>query len=169
MALLRALALVVLLAADAAAGGVRAGDPAPDFTLQDWEGKALSLSSLRGKVVCLDFWASWCATCRTALPALDALARRHAGGALRVVAVDIDRDRAAADRFLAERLPRGPAVTLLHDPEATVLARYGAAGMPALYLVDRTGVVRLAEAGYDPSRLSEVERAIERLLEESPP
>jgi thiol-disulfide isomerase/thioredoxin len=139
------------------AAGVRAGDPAPGFTLPDWEGRRVALADFRGKPVCIDFWASWCTSCKAALPALDALARRH--GAVAFLAVNVDRDRDAAERFLTEHLPTH-ALVLLRDPTSTVLSRYGAAGMPALYLVDSDGVVRLAEGGYGPEGLDRLERTL---------
>lgn len=165
MALLKRLAtaaaLVAVLGATVArAGTVGAGDVVPAFTLPDWHGRPAAIAARRGHIVLLDFWASWCTTCRLALPGLDALARRHPD--VEVIAVSIDASRAAADRFLAERLP-ATVMTLLHDPGGDVFARFGPGGMPALYLIDRDGVVRLAEAGYAPPKLADVERQLERL------
>jgi hypothetical protein len=101
--------------------------------------------------------------CAEALPALDAFARRHGADALTVVAINIDTERAKAERFLAERIPQ-PAMVLAADPGGRWLARFGADGMPAIYAIDRAGVVRLAESGYAPARVAELERRIEALL-----
>lgn len=157
------LLLPLLLAAPAHAADVRPGDLAPAFTLPDWRGRRVSLADHRGRVVCIDVWASWCRPCRAALPGLDAIARRHRDAGLTVLAVNVDRSRAAAERFLAERLP-APTLTLLHDPEGTMPARYGAAGMPVLWIVDRDGVVREVEVGYSPDDLARIERVIVQLL-----
>jgi thiol-disulfide isomerase/thioredoxin len=154
-----------LLAALALAGGVDVGDRAPDFTLRDWHDRPVALADFRGRVVCLDFWASWCAPCKAALPALDALARRHAEAGLAVLAVNIDTDRAAAERFLVERLPDS-AMTLLRDPGGDLFKRLGAAGMPALYVLDREGTVRAVESGYEVGTLDEIEQLLARLLAE---
>lgn len=145
------------------AGQVGVGYRAPAFTLEDWEGHPVSLVSFRGKVVCVDFWASWCVACTQALPALDAIGRRHRSAGLEILAVNIDEDRAKADRFLAERL-REPSLTPLRDPGGNLLARFGAKGMPALYLIDRDGVVRLVDSGYSPDQLDLVERKLAELL-----
>ncbi len=164
----RALGLVVFLVTLAHAAAVGVGDRVPEVSLPDWQGGTTSLAAHRGQVVLIDFWASWCATCRTALPGVDAIARRHPGKGLVVLGIDIDGDRAAAERFLAEHLPH-PALTLLRDPDGAVLARFGAAGMPALYVVDRQGIVRLAEAGYAPERLAAIEQIVDTLLVPTPP
>ena len=161
----RLVLLGLLLAVPARAGDVKQGSPAPDFTLVDRDGRRVALADLRGKVVCLDFWASWCPPCKAALPALDAMARRLERDGLLVLGVRIDGGRSEADRFLSEHLP-APALRVLYDPDASVLARFAPAGMPALYLIDRNGTVRFARSGYDVRGLDEVERAAARLLAE---
>ena len=164
--MLRALVLAAALSVPvsaALAAGVAVGDPAPAFTLTDRDGKSVALSGLRGRVVCLDFWATWCATCKTALPALDALARRPGFEDVRFLAVNIDRDGEPADRFVAQNLP-GAKLTLLRDGGGALLARFGADGMPALYLIDRDGVVRHVEAGYETTALTRVERVLDSLV-----
>jgi len=157
------LTVLVAGAAPAQAAGASVGAPAPSFTLPDWQGRPRALAEFRGKLVLIDFWASWCAPCATALPALDTLARRYAPGDLVVLAVDIDTAPEQAERFLAERIP-APAVVLLRDPGGKILARYGAEGMPALYVLDRNGVVRRVEAGYAPERIASVAASIDALF-----
>ena len=160
VALLLAMGLSLATAAHA---GLRLGDTLPAVTLADWQGEPMKLGDLRGKVVILDFWASWCEVCRTALPELDALARRHREDEVIVVAINIDRDRARADQFLSHYLPQRH-LMLLHDPEAELMARFGADGMPTLYLVDRDGIVRDVKAGYEPGQLDSLESLLKRLL-----
>lgn len=149
------------------ADAVRVGDRLPDLTVTQWQGGSVALDAWRGRVVVLDFWASWCQICRTALPHLDAMSRRYAEQGLVVVAVNIDSDRRAAQGFLDEYIPR-PSVTLLHDPSGSAFARFGASGMPALYVAGRDGVVRMVEVGYLPDRIAKVERVVEGLIGESP-
>ena len=153
---------IVLLAASADAA-VGLGDRPPEFSLLTREGAPFTLAAVRGRVALIDFWASWCLPCTRALPHLDALARRYAADGLVVVAIGIDKDPDQADRFLAGRVPR-PAMVMLRDPGGRLLARFGASGMPALYLLDPSGRVRLVEVGYDPDRLEQVEAEVERLL-----
>jgi thiol-disulfide isomerase/thioredoxin len=160
-------AAATLLPALALAAAIGIGDRIPEFRLATAKAAAFSSTDLAGSVTCIDFWASWCAPCRRALPALDVIARRHADQGLRVLAVSIDDDPAGAARFL-EKLVPGTALTALFDPDGELMARFGAAGMPALYLVDRDGVVRRIESGYGPERLEAIEHDVERLLREPP-
>jgi thiol-disulfide isomerase/thioredoxin len=155
------LGIVVLAARVDAAVGV--GDRPPHLTLPTRDGAPFSVGATHGRVVLLDFWASWCLPCTRALPRLDALARRLASDGLVVVAIGIDQDPATADRYLADRVP-DPAMTMVRDPGGRWLARFGARGMPALYVLDREGVVRLVEVGYDPDRLEHVEAEVRKLL-----
>lgn len=151
----------VIHAASANASTVRAGDRLPPVQLADWNGGSFDLAQLHGRAVVIDFWASWCATCQAALPALDAISRRHPE--LVVVAINIDKSQAPAARFLAERVPQ-PHMALLRDPDGATLARFGAAGLPALYVIDRDGVVQHVEAGYAVDRLPAVEAMLDNLL-----
>jgi thiol-disulfide isomerase/thioredoxin len=168
---MRAVGVIIALLAflpAAAPAAVGVGEAAPGFTLPDGEGRRVTVPDPgASKVTLVDFWASWCATCAAALPALDVLARRHAAAGLVVVAVGIDRDRVRAERFLREHLP-APAMTVLYDPESAVLARFGAPAMPALYLVDRGGTVRLVESGYETKDVEAVEAELRRLLAPGP-
>ena len=161
---MRRLAILALaLAATVRADTVRVGDQAPAFSLTSRDGGTVASSELRGKIVCLDFWATWCATCKAALPALDALARRPGFEDVRFLAVNVDRDGELADKWLAQNLP-GAKVTVLRDDGGSLLARFGAAGMPALYVIDREGVVRHVEAGYQTAALKQVETALDALI-----
>jgi len=150
------------------AGAITVGASVPNVALADFQGGAVHLDGLRGRLVLIDFWASWCQACRTILPALDALSRRYPPSQVEFLAVNIDTDRERADQFLAERIPR-PNLHLVADPGGTVMARFGASGMPALYVADRLGIVRLVESGYTIDRLAEVQRLIDTLLDAAPP
>lgn len=157
------LALCCLVLARLATAGVGAGDRLPSYAIAAWDGGRVQPADVAGKVVVVDFWASWCLPCREALPALDGMAGRFRDRGVVVLAVNVDRNRKAADAWLAERLPDSR-MTLAHDPEGTFLARVGAGGMPAVYVVDRDGTVRFAESGYAPDRVVAIERAVESLL-----
>lgn len=142
---------------------VAVGDALPAAIVRDWQGQPVNLADLRGNVVVIDFWASWCAVCRQALPSLDAIAQRYVGAPVVFVGINIDKARPPADRFLAAYMP-ATTLRLLHDPDGAVLARFGAEGMPAIYVVDPQGIVRFAESGYAPERLTAVDHVVRQYL-----
>jgi thiol-disulfide isomerase/thioredoxin len=156
-----------LLPGLAAAGTIGAGERFPSFTVAAWDGASIRSSDLAGRPVVIDFWASWCVVCRQALPALDAMARRLAPRGVVVLAVNVDRDRKAADAWLARHLP-GRELRLVHDPDGALLASTGASGMPAVFVVDASGIVRLAESGYAADRVRAIEEAVNALLPAEP-
>jgi thiol-disulfide isomerase/thioredoxin len=135
-----------------------AGDPAPDFTLPriagtDQLGEPLSLSQTRGKIVVLDFWATWCGPCLKAMPKLDALARRDPD--IVVIAINID-DANAAFALFEERKY---SMALLAGDELTS-ERYGVAAIPHTVVIDRAGTVRRVFRG----GTAELEREVAALL-----
>jgi peroxiredoxin len=146
-----------------ASGRTTVDDSAPDFELADLDGRTHRLSSERGRVVLLDFWASWCAPCAEELGCLAELAGRHAQD-VTLLAVTIDRDAETARRFLAEH-PLGGA-KVLQDHASDVMSEFGADGLPALYLIDRAGVVRELHDGVGGCRA--IAPKLAELLEPTP-
>lgn len=162
--LIRALAGVVLAASTPSAfAAVGVGDVAPAFTLPNEAAQPVALEDLRGRVVVVDFTASWCMACRTALPALAALGMRYQSRGVEIVTVVIDGSRAKAERFLGETVPNH-GMKVVFDPTADMLKRFGAAGMPALYVIDRAGVVQHVETGYDAKRVEKLAATLDRVL-----
>ncbi len=159
-------AVLLLTWSPAQAGTVRVGDALPTVTLSDWQGDSVLLAAPQAGVMIIDFWASWCEPCRAALPELNAIAQRYAADGLQVIAVSVDKTPQAADAFLKAYVP-APAMTLLYDPGGRGLAHYGAQGMPALYVVDSGGVVRLVEFGFTAEKLRMVETTVGTLLRRS--
>lgn len=138
--------LVAVLAVLSAAPlrAIEAGEPAPAIELAGTDGP-VSLAAYRGRWVWLDFWASWCGPCRQSFPWMNALQARHATAGLQVLAVNLDRDRADADRFLAQQ-PAGFAVAF--DPSGSVARRYALRGMPSSVLIGPDGRVRWTHQGF---------------------
>lgn len=137
------------------------GDPMPPLVLKQLaDGGDLRLDALRGKVVLLDIWASWCGPCKEEMPLLDELAARLKPRGIEVVAVSIDEDRAAAEAFLATR-PRWN-LTLAHDPQGRVPEQLQPAKMPTSYVIDAAGVVRHVNEGFERA---DAERLESRLLQ----
>jgi thiol-disulfide isomerase/thioredoxin len=139
--------LIASLALTAAAplAALEVGAEAPAFALPQRSGGELALADLRGRVVIVDFWASWCAPCRESFPFLDELQRRHHDAGLSVVGINLDEQRDEAERFLRER-PVG--FQIVYDPEATTPERFGVRTMPSSYVIGRDGKVRAVHSGF---------------------
>src|SRR5712692_3226403 len=110
--------------------------PAPDFTLEDLSGKRVSLKNLKGKVVFLNFWATWCVPCRDEMPEMEKLHQELKGQGLEVVAVNFRDDKAEVRKFLKEL---GLTFTVLLDKDGNVSEEYGVYSLPLSYFVNRKG------------------------------
>jgi thiol-disulfide isomerase/thioredoxin len=141
------------------------GRPAPDFTLELLDGPKFALATQRGKVVVLDFWASWCAPCIKGLPDLAALSAEFDAGRVRFVAVNLQETRDDAAQAAA-RLKLNLPVAL--DLDGRVASRYGAASIPYTVVVGPDGRVAHAFTGYGPRLANELREAIGRALAEGP-
>ncbi len=105
----------------------------------------VALSTLRGEVVLLDFWASWCVPCRGSMAALQKLQQEYAGRRVRILPISVDADAGDAREFLA-RYGRG--LRSLHDPDGEVAEAYDLLGMPSSFVIGPTGQVLLRHEGY---------------------
>jgi cytochrome c biogenesis protein CcmG, thiol:disulfide interchange protein DsbE len=130
---------------------------APAFTLPSRDG-TVSSDSLRGKVVYLDFWASWCGPCRGSFPWLRSLHERYGSKGLVVVAVNLDKTRADADAFL-EQFPAP--FTVAFDPAGKTPEAYHVAAMPTSFLIGRNGAIVHRHAGFNPKQTAKIEALIE--------
>jgi len=120
--------------------GIKLGEPAPNFQLPDLNGHLVTLSDLRGKVVLLNFWATWCGPCRVEMPAMEQLYHTFVREDFEILAVSIDAQGMVVTRpFQQEYHLTFP---ILHDPDYRVGLTYGARSIPMTFLVDRQGVVR---------------------------
>jgi thiol-disulfide isomerase/thioredoxin len=153
----------------ASASGPKAagvGSPAPDFTLPRLlDGGETGLKAFAGRVIVLDFWASWCAPCAKTLPRLTRLGAGRSG--LAVLALSIDEDRGKALDFLGRKEKAGPGLTYLHDRQRAVAEAYDLGGMPSLVIVDRKGVVRYRHDGYTEADLKAIEAEIAAVMGET--
>ncbi|MFQ5682484.1 MAG: peroxiredoxin family protein [Candidatus Binatia bacterium] len=115
---------------------MRGSAPTPDFTLPSMAGKKLSLKDFRGKLVFLNFWASWCVPCRAEMPAMERLYQEFKGKGFVILAVNVKDIRKHALSFIRELKLTYPVV---FDPDGQVGLLYGAWGLPATYLIGREG------------------------------
>lgn len=137
------------------------GAKAPELEAETLEGDTVKLSALRGKVVLVDFWASWCEPCKEEMPLLDRLYAQYGDEDLVVLGVSVDRDESAMREFLAHN---GVSFPVVHDAEHEIVGRYEPPKMPTSYLVGPEGVVRYINAGYTSEDADVLERKVRSLL-----
>jgi thiol-disulfide isomerase/thioredoxin len=138
--------------------------PAPDFTLVTLAGDSLRLSDLRGQVVLVNFWATWCPPCRAEMPAIEKVYRSFKPLGLEVLAVNLaDQDgQAAVSGFIQEL---GLTFPIPLDLDGSVNARYTLRGLPSSFFIDRQGVIRSVVVG-GPMSEALIQSKIEKLLKE---
>ncbi len=155
-------------AESAADKGGLIGAPAPDFSVKPI-GKArgeVSLSGLRGHVVVVDFWGTFCEPCKKSFPKLEDLRAKYAASGLRVIGVSEDE---ADDR---DKIPGfadaygGAKFTLAWDEDKSIARHYKPETMPSSFIVDKAGVVRFAHVGYHDGEEAEIEKQIKELLDQ---
>jgi peroxiredoxin len=150
------------------AGAVEPGRPAPSFTVKNERGNPVRLEDHRGRVVLLNFWATWCKPCREELPRLEALYQRYRAEGLVVLAVNLDSAR-DADKARALRDRLGLSFPIAFDPHQNVPSLFDIEKMPSSLLIDRDGVVRYVHAGYAARDEVTIEAMIKRELSRSAP
>ncbi len=123
------------------------------------------LEPVDGRVVWVDFWASWCVPCRRSFPWMNAMHRKYAADGLQIIAVNLDKDRALADGFLAE-LPAEFA--LRFDPQGSLAKEFAVQAMPSSYLLDASGNVIERHFGFKLADADEYEKAIQKALSAAP-
>ena len=124
-----------------------------------------ALAPIEGRVVWVDFWASWCVPCRRSFPWLNSMQHKYGPAGLQIIAVNLDKDRALADGFLAE-VPAEFA--LRFDPAAALAKEFGVQTMPSSFLIDANGTVLAKHFGFRTSDTGDYERAIEGALNGAP-
>jgi thiol-disulfide isomerase/thioredoxin len=123
---------------------------------------ALDLARFRGKVVVVDFWASWCEPCRHSFPWLNAMQAKYGERGLVIIGVNVDRERSDAERFLHEVPAEFP---IVYDPAGTLAARYDVPGMPTSFVIGPNGDVVGRHIGFRNALRAERETELQKLLE----
>lgn len=141
-----------------ASGFVRVGDLAPTFETVDLTGRAVSLQDYRGRVVVLNFWATWCPPCRVEMPELDAY-QAEMGDRIAILGVDMGEPPGAIVPFVRQYGLRFP---ILLDETGAIAASYGVTGLPTSLILDPSGVVRERVTGAMTRDV--LARRVERLL-----
>jgi len=152
---------VSLLATPAWADNPADRYPAASQTLATADLENLDYASLQGKVVYLDFWASWCAPCLRSFPWMNAMQEKYEDQGLVVLAINLDKEKQDMEAFLSEH---PPVFRIAHDPQAGLAKAYHVQGMPSSYVLGRDGKVFQAHAGFRPARAEEYEASIRQAL-----
>ncbi len=165
-------ALLLALGAPALAAGLpplshsltaaAAKNPAPALKLKDLDGQLHDLAALKGKVVLVNFWATWCPPCRREMPSMERLAQKLRGDNFVVLAVDVGEDADTVHAF-SSRMESPPSFPILLDPHGRTMQAWGVAGLPTTYLIDRQGRIVAGAIGGREFDHPEIERAVRDL------
>jgi thiol-disulfide isomerase/thioredoxin len=123
--------------------------------------ETFSIDSYKGKVVYLDFWASWCGPCKESLPWLNSIQKKYKDKNLIVIGINLDKDRSKADAFLTNH-PADFAV--FFNPEGDIAKHYGVKGMPFSVVIDKTGKIVHSHTGFNPEKTKEYISELEGVL-----
>lgn len=160
---MKALLAAILLILSPMGMALDASGPAANFTLKSADGDNVRLSEYRGQVVLINFWASWCGPCRQEMPELDTIHQKYAGLGFTVFGVNVEQDRAMADKVLRDIPVSFP---ILFDDANQVSELYGVDAMPVTVLVDRRGEIRYMHRGYKPGYEDQYEAQVRALIKE---
>ena len=159
--LIPALVISSMLFTSATAGS--GSGVAPNFSLPTRDGQTVTLTELKGQVVMINFWATWCGPCRQEMPLLDALYKRYNRMGFTLLGVNVEEDSSGADEWLRETPVTFP---ILYDAQNQVSKLYDVTAMPSTVMVDRNGNVRYLHRGYQPGDEEQYQNFIRELIRE---
>ncbi|MGI1679615.1 MAG: TlpA family protein disulfide reductase [Cellvibrionaceae bacterium] len=155
--------LISLSFAAATQASQKLSGSAYDFTLPSNSGKNVRLSELRGEVVMINFWASWCGPCRQEMPILEELYQRYSRAGFTILGVNVEPDSEEANKILNNVKISFP---VLYDQESEVSELYNVEAMPSTVIIDRNGKMRYLHRGYKPGYEDEYKKQIKELIRE---
>lgn len=156
-----ALTLVIFINQVSIVFALNKNEAPPDFTLLSQNKKTITLSDYRGKIVYLDFWASWCGPCRHTLPWMERLQNKFKSQGLEVVAVNLDTNQGDAEKLLTDLKPT---FTILFDPSGKVASTYQLPSMPSSFIITRDGKISEIHSGFHEGDDLIIESQIDKLL-----
>ena len=157
------LSIIIATAMVAQTEAASVSGPAPNFTLKSLDGKNLKLSEMRGDVVLINFWASWCGPCRQEMPLLNALHNKYAPLGFTVLGVNVEENSADARGFVSNFPVDFPVVL---DNKNKVSRQYDVIAMPTTVVVDRDGNMRFLHKGYKSGDEKEYRKMVKKLIRE---
>jgi thiol-disulfide isomerase/thioredoxin len=142
-----------------------AGSSSPDFTLKTLEGREITLSGLKGKVILLDFWATWCAPCRESIPHLVQLHQTYQEKGFQVIGMNMDKGDIETVRRFVKSMDIPYPITVTPDD---VSRSYGVTGLPTAVLIDKTGRIRQKILGFSSQISKQMTATVAALISENP-
>ena len=154
--------LLMLIVFPFGVSAISVGDTVPSFKARTIDGsKSVSLDEYRGKVVLVDFWASWCPPCLKSLPKYNDLRREIGTTNFEIVAINVDENTEDAKKFLQKHPVSYP---VAKDPKGILPGVFGVKAMPTSYLVDKNGVVQYVHAAFKDGDIEKIKKEIEKLI-----
>lgn len=156
--------LLMTIASALLAVSVNAGElsgPAPDVTLKSTTGQNVRLADYKGKVIMINFWASWCGPCRQEMPLLEKMHKDYKDAGFVLLGVNVDAEAADRDKFLTETPVTFP---ILDDSQNTATEIFGVEAMPSTYFVDKNGNLAHLHKGYKPGEEADYIAVVKKLL-----
>jgi thiol-disulfide isomerase/thioredoxin len=144
----------------------KVGSSAPGFSGKTTDGKVINLADLKGKVVLVDFWASWCMPCREEMPELIKFYKQHKNPAFEMLAVNIDKDKNNMQHFLDELFPQ-PSFPIIVDDNQEIPALFNIEAMPTTLIIDKKGTIRFWHNGFKKSYVDDYNTELTQLLKEN--
>lgn len=143
------------------------GQPVPDCDLKSLDGKSsVDLNQFKGRVLYVDFWASWCPPCARSFPFMNEIKQQFGAKGLQVLAINVDENTADAKAFLAKHAAH---FDIAADSTGQCPQRFGVQAMPSSYLVDDKGVIRQVHVGFRAGEAAQLRATVEQLLNEQSP
>ena len=137
------------------------GSKAPDFSAKDLDGNTITLSEITGKVIVLDFWASWCIPCKKSMPHLADLYNKFKDSSFTVIGINLDDDKDKISSFKKQIGIEIP-FPVIFDKESKLPSIYNVEGMPTTVIIDKQGVIKFKETGFD----SDIKEKLDKLINE---
>jgi cytochrome c biogenesis protein CcmG/thiol:disulfide interchange protein DsbE len=166
LAAVMAIVGAIFAAAAQPARAMAPGDEAPEIAVTQADGTPMQLSALRGKTVYLDFWASWCGPCRQSFPWMNAMHEKYSAAGLAIVAINVDKRRTDAEKFLAQFPAR---FSIVYDQPGATPPKYDVRKMPTSVLIDGRGRIVSTHSGFSNEVRDELEARIRTAVAARPP